>query len=317
MKILRLTKSFRPQNLSATLAVMVAVTCFGLASFVINPSSASANNHNRTSYLEFMDEYDFGNTELVLKLGEHLMGHDIWGPYDEDSGLYYAINNSDLPTYAEKLEVYFEQLAKDRARAAEIRRIIRQRMREQQQQQQQTTTETESTTPDDKSDTSSEPAKTDPPTEHTDNPKTQPESEATSSSPDNHNYRTPLPLITSRPLPGPSSTRPETTEESDIQAEPEAAPQPDQNQPVETDSGNIDSVDEPQAPEVVTSPPSEATAAILLDVAPTDQPIGQPGDPTQISSGTSNVRPVLWGIVAAMSTLLVLGSLIFRSQDRE
>ncbi len=219
---------------------------------------------------------------------------------------------------AEALKPVVEKRGEDRKenlrKAAEIRRRIRER---QQQQQQQTTVETESTITDDKPDTSSEPAETDPPTEHTDNPKTQSESETTSSSPNNHNYRTPLPLITSRPLSGPSSTRPETTEESDIQAEPEAAPQPDQNQPVETDSGNIDSVDEPQAPEVVTSPPSEVTTAILLDVTPTDPPIGQSGDPTQISSGTSNARPVLWGIVAAMSTLLVLGSLIFRSQDRE
>ena len=291
MKTLHLTKSIRTQSPLVVLAVVATIVCLGLSSFVINPPSVLADDSNRISYRQFMEDYQLGNAESVLMLGEYLMGHEIWHPHDEEDGLSYAANSSDLPAYAEKLRAHFEQLGKDRERSAEITRIIRQRMREQ---QQQATTET------------------------TDNSETQPESETTSSTPGNYKSPPSLPLITSRSLPAPASARPEPTEEPDVQAEPEAAPQPDQNRPAETDSGNIDSVDEPQAPEAALSPPSEATTAILLDVASANQSASQFGDPTQASSGTSgNTRAVLWGIVASMSTLLALGSLIFRQKDQE
>ena len=129
--------------------------------------------------------------------------------------------------------------------------------------------------------------------------------------------RNPLPLIVSRPLPAPSPARPEPTEGSDVQTEPETDPQPDQGQPSETDSGIIDVAVEPQVIEVVLSPAGEVATATPLEVASANQPANPFAYPARPGSDASNSRAVLWGIVASMSTLLVLGSLIFRRKDQE
>ena len=225
---------------------------------------------------------------------------------------------------AEALKPVVEKRGEDRKenlrKSAEIRRRIReqkqkqkqQQQQEQEQEQQQVTVEPESTTPGDEPNNSSETVKTETSTEQTDNLETQSESEVTSSTPDDYKYRTPQPLITRRSTPSSLSSSPEAAEEPEPQTEPApATPQPDQEQSADIDSGNTDPLNEPLPHEVVLDSVDEVASATSLGVFSATQP----ASPIQTSSG--NTRAVLWGIVASMSTMLVLGSLLFRQKDQD
>ena len=254
--------------------------------------------------------------EGILAMDKWLTGRRLWKYNNNDAE--YWMPAAEAEEYAKRLDAHYGEQAEQKRQFRERRREKeRQQQQEQEQeQQQQATVEPESTASGDEPNTSSESVETETSTEQTDNPETQSESEVTSSTPDGYKYRTPQPLITRRSTPSSSSSSPETTEESSPQTEPApapATPQPDQEQLTGIDSGSTDSLNEPLSPEVALDHVDEVATTTSPEVISATQPAG----PIQKTTSSGNTRAVLWGIVAAMSTLLALGSLLFRQKEQD
>ncbi len=279
-------------TLSRPASCLAGVILFGgliTASLAINPSLVRADDPNRTSYLEFMDQYDFYQTQLVLGTDEHLMGRKIWGSYDKATGLYYAINPADLPGYATKLTEYFEELDGHRQKAREIRARIRAQEKAQQEQANKPAPVPPNNNP-------SPPASTPEPTvnpESTDQLSTEPPADNQLQPPPDQPATKVVRITHPTPPPPTPMTRPDPQPESSSQPE-VAAPatvQPETDPPT-PDPVDVDEEVETQTEEIVLAP-----LEIVSSAAPASP---------QVEAGDSVSRPILWGVAAVLVTFAVL-----------
>ena len=283
----------RSPILSRPAGCLAGVILFGgliTASLAVNPSLVRADDPNRTSYREFMAQHDFYQTQLVLETDEYLMGHKIWGSYDEDTGLYYAMNPADLPEYAAKLTKYFEELEADRQRGREIRARINALKKAQQEQAQQEQANKPAPAP-----PNNNPS---PPASTPDQSSTKPPADSQPQPPPDQPATKVVRITHPTPPPPTPMTRPEPEPEPESSAPPEVAspataqpePEPEPNTPA-PDSVSVDEV-ETQTEEIALAPLEIVSSA-------------DPASP-QAETGNSVGRPILWGVAAALVTFAVL-----------
>lgn len=142
-------------------------------------------------------------------------------------------------------------------------------------------------------------------------------------------YRTPRPLIVSRPINGSSADMADSSQKPEIaheesptpdqpadagKSEIEAPAFPDNNGKPDTKPVFVGSETGPvQTNGVATNIVDDVNGSVNNSVLPETNPPSDSGS----SSSLVGTRAVLWGIVASMATLVVLGSLIFKDKDED